>query len=109
MAEMRRSFHNVKSLLGKLDRSIDEARSRRLGDPVPASAEAPRDGDGLETVIGRSESGAPSSPAEARPEPSVRPSSPVPTPPASPRRSMYGRAKPLRRPDGPSPTSQWSS
>lgn len=31
-----RAFNQVKSILGKLDRSIDEARAKRLGDPDPA-------------------------------------------------------------------------
>lgn len=112
MAEMRRSFHNVKSLLGKLDRSIDEARSRRLGDPVPsASSPSPEGADGLETVIGRSESNGSDSAANAGSRASGNGASAGSNTPAqpSPRRSMYGRAKPLRRPDGPTPTTQWSS
>lgn len=82
-----KAFEQVRAILGKLDQSIDEARSRRLGpkepprpSPAPAAAEPPRPA------------------APARPEP-ARPA----------RRSMYGRAKPLNREDEPgSPTSQWS-
>ena len=111
MAEMRRSFHSVKSLLGKLDRSIDEARSRRLGDPAPA-AEGPDSGDndGLETVIGRAESGrVPASDAsDGAIGNDTNGAPPANQTVASPRRSVYGRAKPLRRADDGSPTGQWS-
>ena len=57
-----RAFNQVKSILGKLDRSIDEARAKRLGDPQPeqriaqpsvGSAEPGAIGPG--TLIGRSE------------------------------------------------------
>ncbi len=37
-----RAFNQVKSILGKLDRSIDEARAKRLGDPDPAGTSAQR-------------------------------------------------------------------
>jgi len=111
MAEMRRSFHNVKSLLGKLDRSIDEARSRRLGDPVPQTTEtAANADDGLGTVIGRAETG-PEEPVERdiKSDGAPRGAGGVGTPAQAPRRSVYGRAKPLRRPEGGSPTAQWSN
>ncbi|MEM7754049.1 MAG: hypothetical protein AAF297_00255 [Planctomycetota bacterium] len=116
MAEMRRSFQNVKSLLGKLDRSIDEARSRRLGDPSPSDDSLESvENDGLETVIGRSEvgGGTQSGPGEgARGSDAARTPGAGATPatarPASPRRSVYGRAKPLNRADDGSPTSKWS-
>lgn len=99
MAETRRSFHQVKSLLGKMDRSIDEARSRRLG--IPDEPERPSvrssDADALETVIGRSET--------SGPEPEQGPAGDEESP-GGPRRSVYGRARPLNRPNS---TTQWSS
>lgn len=63
-----RAFNQVKSILGKLDRSIDEARARRLGDPDPAQRIAPAEAQqatqiangttgpiGPGTLIGKSE------------------------------------------------------
>jgi hypothetical protein len=69
MGPTEKSFNQVKAILGKLDRSIDEVRARRqTGDtrPFPAPAAAP----------------APAAPA-ARPSENQRPNSP------------YGRATPL--------------
>jgi len=36
MASSSQAFNQVKNILGKLDRSIDQARARRLGDPEPS-------------------------------------------------------------------------
>lgn len=84
MGSDRKAFDEVKALLNKLDRSIDEARHRRLGpddEPEAAAedpAETPRE-DRNATVIGRP-SGGPSKPSNA----------------ARPRRgAQYGRAKPI--------------
>jgi len=102
MAEMRRSFQNVKSLLGKLDRSIDEARSRRLGEP-DRDAPTPVSGSGdsgLETVVGRPET-PPTPPA------STTNTGPGASPAPPTRRSVYGRARPLARPAD--PTTRWSN
>ncbi len=110
MATDTRSFHHVKALLGRLDRSIDEARSKRLrtdspvspsGTPKPeASPAAPGPLDTL--VIGRS-----GGTSAATPAPETRgtaggsnsgtgPSAatPVAAPPV--RASPFGRARPLR-------------
>lgn len=66
MSRSERAFNQVKSILGKLDRSIDEARARRTSPPaVPAAAPAP-------------------APIPA----------PKPQAPATPG-SVYGRAKPI--------------
>lgn len=65
-----KAFDEVKRLLGRLDRNIDEARTRRLGpedEPVAKPA------------------------VPARPIGQAAPPAPV-----SPTRSKYGRAKPLR-------------
>lgn len=73
MAASGKSFDQIKAILGKLDRQVDEARTKRLGiTPAPAGMPAPSP-----TRLGQ-----------------------APTPPANPpseRRSKYGRAKPLNR------------
>jgi hypothetical protein len=42
MEQGNKAFNEVRALLGKLDRSIDEARSRRLG--PPAQSDSPNTG-----------------------------------------------------------------
>ena len=75
MASTGKSFDQIKAILGKLDRQVDEARTKRLGiTPAPAGVPAP-------------------SPAHHASSPDT------PEPQPSERRSKYGRAKPLRRPD----------
>ncbi len=87
MSTSEHTINQVRNILGRLDRSIDEARDRRLrGDTEPeetqdqAPAAEPERGDP-----------APRRPGEA------------PPPPVGPRRassrapSPFGRAKPLRR------------
>ena len=71
MSRSERAFNQVKSILGKLDRRIDEARARRMlpaDAPIPASAAAP---------------------VQAPPTP-PKPAAAVTAP-----KSVYGRAKPL--------------
>ncbi len=86
MSSPQRSFDQVRSILGKLDRNIDAARQRRLqvapaGGMMPAPAPLP---------------------APAPQPAAVRPGfgqqqSPMPTfSSAAPQRSPYGRAQPLR-------------
>ena len=73
-----KAFDEVKRLLGRLDRNIDEARTRRLGpEDEPAKPAAP-----------------------ARPIGQAAPPAPV-----SPTRSKYGRAKPLRGGETPNPNA----
>ncbi|MBL8877162.1 MAG: hypothetical protein JNM86_15315 [Phycisphaerae bacterium] len=72
MGPTEKSFSQVKAILGKLDRSIDEVRARRTtGDhkafPVPAAAPAPL----------------------------IVPATRVPEQPANRQNSPYGRATPL--------------
>lgn len=40
MSTSERAFNQVKAILQKLDRSIDEARQKRTQPPAPASTEA---------------------------------------------------------------------
>lgn len=86
MTTSEHTINQVRNILGRLDRSIDEARDRRLNGGSPSD------------VPGDETAGAP--PAR-EPEPSR--STEAPPPPVGPRRSMskapspFGRAKPLRR------------
>jgi len=75
MASTGKSFDHIKAILGKLDRQVDEARTKRLGiTPAPAGmpAVAP-------TRLGQAPEAPASPPSEAR--------------------SKYGRARPLNRAD----------
>jgi hypothetical protein len=87
MSTSQRSFEQVKSILGKLDRDIDAARARRLQN--------------------RPTAGLPPAAVEP-PSPAPRATTPAPNPdavaqpvakPAAPARSPYGRAQPLRPED----------
>ncbi|MAY74286.1 MAG: hypothetical protein CMJ31_06090 [Phycisphaerae bacterium] len=121
MPGRRNTFNEVKGLLGRLDRSIDEARSKRLGDDDrrPSAEGATRgagEGDAnLDAFVGRVDS--PNGEAERATPTDAR--SPVERETAegteddaasSVNRSKYGRAKPLRRPEGPGagPTGIWA-
>ncbi|MBK7406174.1 MAG: hypothetical protein IPJ41_16605 [Phycisphaerales bacterium] len=76
------AFDRVKSLLGKMDRSIDDARHRRLHGPddePPPSEIAQTNGDHRPA-----EAPAAQKVAEEQPEPDARPV------------SRYGRARPIR-------------
>ena len=42
MSDESKAFNEVRQLLGKLDRSIDEARTRRLGPPVGSNPKPSR-------------------------------------------------------------------
>jgi hypothetical protein len=85
MGTSERSFNQVKSILGKLDRSITEARDRRTRGPLPAS---------------------PSEPSPVNPAASTQPTPPA-TPPA-PGKSGYGRATPLP-PRNTQPPLRWGA
>ncbi|MCC6952383.1 MAG: hypothetical protein IT433_13180 [Phycisphaerales bacterium] len=68
MGPSEKTFNQVKSILGKLDRSIDQLRAQRTVPPTPAPVDA------------------------ARNQPAAVPAMPQPARPTS----MYGRATPLR-------------
>jgi hypothetical protein len=82
MSNQQRSFEQVKSILGKLDRDIDAARERRLQSrPMPMTVNAPA---GF----------VPPAPSQApAPQPQAQPA------PNDPGRHGYGRARPLRSED----------
>lgn len=81
MSSRGRAFNEVKDLLGKLDRGIDEARRKRLhGDEPEVPAEPSRE---------------PEPASGTAPEQPGRNTTTAPRPGASP----YGRARPLRRAD----------
>lgn len=86
MGTSDRSFEQVKSILGKLDRNIDAARARRLHDGSPAPA---RSSMSNQPVPHAAAVLAP--PVMTPPSPSPVPSIPPPS------KSGYGRAQPLRR------------
>jgi len=92
-----KAFNEVRAILGRLDRSIDEARSKRLG---------PNDPDPVDRVEPAQRTTPPEHPPQAtRPAPL-----PPGVAPAPARRSQYGRAKPLRNGEeapAPRPTEQW--
>lgn len=99
MSTSRNTFNEVKGLLGRLERSIDEARTRRLGGPARPDVVVPPvagTASPLDTVIGSRDDGTPLPPALP---PHAQPPAAAPEPP-SPTRAKYGRAKPLSRPPG---------
>jgi hypothetical protein len=91
MSTSERTISQVRAILSKLDRSIDEARDRRLyavePGAIPGATPAPMD--------------------DAPPPPPI----PAPTPAqngnGAPGRSPFGRATPLNRP--PAPQLRWGS
>lgn len=88
MSTPAKSFEDLRSILGKLDRKIDSARCRRLGiDPEPG--EGPRADGG--PLIGKADSdGDPAPIVDETLENEIDET-------AARRRSPYGRAKPLNR------------
>lgn len=100
------SFQHVKNLLGKLDRSIDEARTKRLGDDDAPETPPSSERVDLDRAIGSravdaEETVERAAPPEAAPSPAEQ-AGPRPVP------SKYGRAKPLRRPDTMGQQVGWS-
>ncbi len=93
--EQSNAFNEVRAILGKLDRSIDEARSRRLepDQPThrePSSTPAPANKSAsLDREVGGSS--APRAKTELQKK-----------------SATFGRAKPLNQSDRPA-TSQWKS
>ena len=95
--EQSDAFNEVRAILGKLDRSIDEARSRRL-DPGQSTNREPGKSAGAHTPPSSSldhEIGAPET--TERPKTQLQKKS-----------ATFGRAKPLNGNDRPAP-SQWKS
>jgi len=92
MASTGKAFDQVKAILGKLDRQVDEARRQRLGD------------DDLPIRAPRVE-GSPASLNAPNPGGAPDPNGPNAGMPA--RQSKYGRARPLNRANG--PTGAWTS
>lgn len=99
MPEQNRAFDQVKAILDKLDRSIDEARQKRLHGDEP-EAEQPAETQESEN-----------SPQARKIEP-AEPDRPAEVPSGQTARragsSPYGRAKPLR-PNGNGDTAAWRS
>ena len=99
MGSTGKAFDEVKAILGKLDRSIDQARSRRLGpDETPEDSESGeeligRREEDTSTVVGGNQPVRASAPNKGRARPA----------------SEYGRARPLRRDGEPTTdkTGQW--
>lgn len=79
MAESK-AFNEVRALLSKLDRSIDEARSKRVGPKEPERQISSENRPGSRAELDR-EIGAPKTP--------------VPVSPLQAKRAQYGRARPL--------------
>lgn len=96
LEEQSNAFNEVRAILGKLDRSIDEARSRRLEPDAPAGRESNN------------------APTETKPSASLDreiggTSTPVRTKTQLQKKSAtFGRAKPLNGKDQQAP-SQWKS
>ncbi|GIK18762.1 MAG: hypothetical protein DYG93_09585 [Leptolyngbya sp. PLA2] len=92
----RNAFDEVRSILGRLDESITEARRRRLGDPADATTPQPPrmpntpipDQHHTRTSNGQTSGHTPSNDRPIGGQPVEEP--------ISPRRAQYGKAKPLR-------------
>ena len=107
MADKKQAFNDVKAILSKLDRSIDEARSRRLNGPSQGESE-----DRTSKPIG--ENGPPAEPTKPGPRAGNTASGPAPSVPlAAPQRragaSPYGRAKAIRNNEAEGPSNHWRS
>ncbi|MGV6815155.1 MAG: hypothetical protein ACWA5W_09135 [Phycisphaerales bacterium] len=92
--EQSNAFNEVRAILGKLDRSIDEARTRRLEPDQPAHAAhgqqtSSNSSHSLDREIGAS-------------------SAPVAKTELQKKSATFGRAKPLNQSARPAP-SQWKS
>ncbi|MCL4740676.1 MAG: hypothetical protein KJZ54_00575 [Phycisphaerales bacterium] len=92
----RNAFDEVRSILGRLDESISEARRRRLGDDgpdaVPPTHDAASNGHAARTphANGHAPTNGPS-PGDARQIGGQREEEPI-----SPSRAKYGKARPIR-------------
>jgi hypothetical protein len=93
MTQPKEAFNQVKAILGKLDRSITEARSKRLGEPIDEPAVEPA---------------AAADPVPAAPKP-VQPAAAAPPTGYAARRAQYGRAKPVQPRNDNDPQGTWIS
>jgi hypothetical protein len=105
MGSSGKAFDEVKAILGKLDRSIDQARHKRLGPDELETSENHSDADS--GLIGRGEPSPDT--VVGRADAPKAPSAPVPNqaPARARSASEYGRARPLRRDNDANPTGQW--
>ena len=87
-----KAFNEVRALLNKMDRSIDDARSKRLGPPIGSPAASPSKPSTNGSVDLDQEVGG-STPARPLTE-------------LQRKRASFGRAKPLGRNDSP---GKWKS
>jgi hypothetical protein len=97
-----KAFNEVRALLSKLDRSIDEARSKRVGpkdEPPARNQVASENASGGRSGLDR-QIGVPGAPA-------------TPQTPMQAKRAQYGRARPLNggdsTPSRPPSESAWKS
>lgn len=108
--ERSNAFNEVRAILGKLERSIDEARTRRLEPELPVRREA----TASPTSTARHPHGAPASPAPARPSPDLdreiggTPASRAKTE-LQKKSATFGRAKPLNRPNERHGSGTWKT
>ncbi len=101
MGTSQKTLDQVKSILGKLDRHIDDARQRRLGDPLPRPVSpvvAPVASNGLgvpnlNTTIPGPGGVVSNGNASLAGNGTLPPLAPLPQ---APSKSLYGRAQPLR-------------
>jgi hypothetical protein len=92
MAGENKAFNEVRALLNKMDRSIDEARSRRVGpkqEPAERAQIASENRAAARSDLDR-QIGAPRA-------------QPAPLTPMQAKRAQYGRARPLNASDAPPP------
>lgn len=93
MTTSQHTIDQVRSILGRLDRSIDQAREKRLhGDTDPRPAATPAK---VEEPVNRT---------PVTPPPAVGPARPAPSRTPSP----FGRAKPLRNAPADTPHDRWT-
>lgn len=83
MAASENSLNKVRSILGKMDRSITDARRRRLGEPDTTQNQIQGEEDQL--LIGKAELD----------EVPAKSDAPQQLDPVSPMRARYGKAKPI--------------
>ena len=91
MGPSEKSFQQVKSILGKLDRSIDSVRQARL-QPGSPSTPATSSGPQAVPVVAQAKAVSPA-PSTGTASQAARPS--------------FGRAQPLPRPNNSSPGGKW--